>query len=201
MASSSIRQPDDVLTRVASPLAAGRRAGSVREQRWNRPVPGARTEVRPAPRRPRSRHRGCRGDCRARPDEALVCGARAAAHRCAPEGGQAPGPRRRRSCERDRRLLFGEPIGQLGGRGDLCLELGPTIRRERSVCERSKLGDLLIARSVSSTASHGHDGTNGSSPVRAGGSTPARSRDHDHHRRRNCRFIALPFRCRWPPCR
>jgi hypothetical protein len=65
--------------------------------------------------------------------------------------------------ERDRRLLFCEPIGQLGRRGDACLELCPPIRGERSVCERSKLGDLSTAYIGSATASQGHDRTNGSS--------------------------------------
>jgi hypothetical protein len=69
-------------------------------------------------------------------------------------------------------LLFGQTSGQLGGCDDLCLEHGPTIRRERPVGERSKLDDLLIALSVSSSASHRHDGTNGSSLVGAGVLTP-----------------------------
>ena len=76
------------------------------------------------------------------------------------------------SCERDRVLLFGQTIGQLGGCGDLRLELYPTIRRERPVGERSKLGDLLIALHVSSSAPHRHDRTNGSSLAGAGVSTP-----------------------------
>ena len=66
-------------------------------------------------------------------------------------------------CERNRVLLLGEPINQPGGIGHPCQDLGPTIRGERPVGERSKLGDLLTAGFVSATASHEHDRTNGSS--------------------------------------
>ena len=65
----------------------------------------------------------------------------------------------RATCERDCPLLLGEAIGEFGGRCDLCLELGPTLRRKRSVCERSKLDDLLIADLVSARTSYGHGAT------------------------------------------
>ena len=69
-------------------------------------------------------------------------------------------------CESDRPLLLGEPIGELGRRGDLCLKLCPALRRERSVCKGSEFDDLLTVgfSVVSAAASHGHGQTNGSSP-------------------------------------
>jgi hypothetical protein len=69
----------------------------------------------------------------------------------------------RAPCERDCPLLLGESISEFGGRCDLCLKFGPTLRRKRSVRERSKLGDLLIADLVSATTSYGHGATYGSS--------------------------------------
>src|SRR6476646_4751055 len=65
--------------------------------------------------------------------------------------------------ERNRSLLFCEPVGQLGRRRDPCLELCPAIRGERPVRERIKLGDLPNACIVSASASQGHDRTNGRS--------------------------------------
>jgi hypothetical protein len=69
----------------------------------------------------------------------------------------------RAPCESDCPLLLGEAIRELGGRCDLCLKFGPTLRRKRSVRERSELDDLLIGRFVLATTSHGHGATYGSS--------------------------------------
>ena len=69
----------------------------------------------------------------------------------------------RAPCEGHRPLLLGEAISELGGRCDQRLKFGPTLRRKRPVCERSKLGDLLIADLVSATTSYGHGATYGSS--------------------------------------
>jgi len=69
----------------------------------------------------------------------------------------------RAPCERDCPLLLGESISEFGGRCDLCLKFGPTLPRKGSVCERSKLDDLLIADLVSATTSYGHGETYGSS--------------------------------------
>ena len=66
-----------------------------------------------------------------------------------------------RAHERNGPLLLGKAVGELGGRGDLGLELGATLGRERPVRERRQLGDLLIAGFVVSTASHRHGSTNG----------------------------------------
>ena len=63
--------------------------------------------------------------------------------------------------ELDRPLLLGEPVGKLGGFRDLCLERGPTLRRERPVCERRQFDDLLTGVILLSTASHGHGNTHG----------------------------------------
>jgi hypothetical protein len=57
--------------------------------------------------------------------------------------------------------LLGKPVGKLGGFRDLCLERGPTLRRERPVCERREFDDLLTGVILLSTASHGHGTTHG----------------------------------------
>ena len=154
MASSSIRQPEDVLVSVASPAGAGRELG-----RCERGVEalggGARAEH--AQRRRRRPTRGGRGG--ADQDEAAR---RPRAARTSLRLDARPQGRRRLDLvrgaprERDRPLLLGEPVGKLRGRCDSRLERGTPLRRERPVRERRQLGDLPIAGLVFSTASHRH---------------------------------------------
>ena len=95
MASSSIRQPEDVFVSVASPVAPGARPVGARA-RLEALAGGARAERRP----PRSRRPARRSQRRrsGRGGAAPARGARAAAPRCAPAGPPAPRPRPRRSA-------------------------------------------------------------------------------------------------------
>jgi len=67
----------------------------------------------------------------------------------------------RAPCERDCPLLLGESISEFGGRCDLCLKFGPTLRRKRSVRERSKLGGPVNVGLLRSAPSHPHDDPHG----------------------------------------
>ena len=153
MASSSIRQPEDVLVSVASPLAPG--ASSVGcEGGVEALAGGARTEHgHPDGDRQRSGRSGADQDETTRRPHAARTSLRLDAR-----------PQRRRRLdlvrgaprERDRPLLLGEPVGELRRRRDSRLERGTTLRRERPVRERRQLGDLLTAGLVFSTTSHRH---------------------------------------------
>jgi hypothetical protein len=79
----------------------------------------------------------------------------------------ASSQRRRRlhfggSCshQRDRSLLLGEAIRQLGGRSNACLEYGTTLRCERSVGKRRELCELLAAAFLSTSPQHRHGNRN-----------------------------------------
>jgi hypothetical protein len=73
---------------------------------------------------------------------------------------------RRALCKRNRTLLLGESVGKLWRGRDPSLELGTTIRRQRSVRQRRQLGGLLAACFVSWTPSQWHGTPNGSSLLR-----------------------------------
>ena len=142
MASSSIRQPEDVLVSVASPRAPGRRAVAARAA-WKLLAGGTRAEYdqRDGDRQDRGR-RGADQDEAARRRRAartsLRLDARTQAGRRLDPGHGAP-------RQGDRPLLLGQPFGKLRRRSDLCLERRTTLRRKRAVRERRELGDLLAA--------------------------------------------------------
>jgi hypothetical protein len=70
---------------------------------------------------------------------------------------------RRALREGNRTLLLGKAVGKRRRGRDALLELGPAIRRQRSVRQRGELGDLLAAYFVSWAPSQGHATPNGSS--------------------------------------
>ena len=130
MASSSIRQPDDVLVSVASPLASGR---SVRRTEGRGEALGRCFCAEHAqPDRDRQ-HSGCSRADQEEPtrrlraaNASLSLDALTQSRRRLDLGRSTPG-------KRDRPLLLGEPIGELRGRGHSCLELRATPGRERPV--------------------------------------------------------------------
>ena len=143
-ASSSIRQPEDVFVSVALPAAPG--ASSVGPSAaWK--LPGRRPGA--DDREPDHRGGGRDGD---RADRQREPGRGARARRAAlrldrgAEAGRRLDLRRRAPRERDRALLLGEAVGQLGRLRRPCLELGSTMGRQRAVGERRQLGDLLAGR-------------------------------------------------------
>ena len=160
VASSSIRQPEDVLVSVASPWrpAPGRsvqaQPGTARrevpEPNTASPIATASHSGRDGARRP-----GRAGARPARARTSLRFDARSQARRRLDLGRGAP-------RERDRTLLLGKPVGELRRRRDSCLERGTTLRRERPVRERRQLGDLLAAGFLFLTAFQ-HGNGNGSS--------------------------------------
>ena len=160
MASSSIRQPEDVLVSVASPVAPGARSVGA-SAAWNRSARGARTEDGQPDRDGRHGGRGGAAD----QDEPARRGRAARASLRFDPRSQARRRldlRRRAPRERDRTLLLGKPVGELRRRRDSCLERGTTLRRERPVRKRRQLGQLLAAGFLFLTASQ-HGNGNGSS--------------------------------------
>ncbi len=78
-----------------------------------------------------------------------------------PQAGRRLDPGAGAAGERERPLLLGEQVGELGGGGDPRLERRPAGRRERPVGKRGQLGDLAAAGLGFSTTSHRHGDRNG----------------------------------------
>ena len=140
MASSSIRQPDDVFVSVALPLAPGREVRSGASAAWKRWAERARAR-RPRPRSPTASDGGRRRAGQDEPARRCARAERAAAPRSrARSAAGASTSAAALSRERDRALLLGEPVGELGRGRDSRLERRATLGRERSVGERRQLG-------------------------------------------------------------